>query len=94
MEMSAPELSASMKPYTPVVSDRVKAYGLSAYLRPGLGNCTKIVDKVSLGHTDTSITKGEDFVLLVGGDANKELLLGVEYGGVGEGGIADFVQGI
>ena len=59
-----------------------------------LGDSTEVVDHIGLGHTDTSITDGEDLVLLVGGDTNVEILLGVELGGVGKRGIADFVEGI
>ena len=44
------------------------------YLRAGLRDRTKVVDEVSLGHTDTRITNGEDLVLLVGDDANVEVL--------------------
>jgi hypothetical protein len=65
-----------------------------AHLRARLGDGTEVVDHVGLGHTDASITDGEDLILLVGGDANVQFLLGVELTGVGEGGVADFVEGI
>ena len=64
------------------------------YLCSGLGDGTKVVDEVSFGHTNTGIPDGEDLVLLVWGDADVKILLGVEDGGVGEGGVADLVEGI
>ena len=64
------------------------------YLRAGLGDRTKVVDKVSLGHTDTGIADGEDLVLLVGGDADEEILARVKDGGVSERCITDLVEGI
>lgn len=57
----------------------------STDLGTGLGDSTQIVDEVGLGHTDTSITNGENLVLLVRGDADVELLAGVKNGGVGQG---------
>ena len=67
---------------------------MNAYLCARLGNCAKVVDQVSLGHADTGVADGEELVLLVGDDADVQLLLGVEDGGVGEGGVADFVESI
>ena len=64
------------------------------YLSSRLGNGTKVVDEVSLGHTNTSITDAKDLVFFIGSDANVEILLAVEDGRVCEGLIADFVQGI
>ena len=64
------------------------------YLCSGLGDGTKVVDEVSLGHTNTGIADGKDLVLVVGGDADVEVLSAVEDGGVGEGSITDFVNGI
>ena len=64
------------------------------YLCSGLGDGTKVVDEVSLGHANTGIANGEDLALLVRDDADVQLLFGVENGGVGEGGVADFVEGI
>lgn len=74
------------------ISSRVES--LHEGLGARLGDSTKVVDEVSLGHANTRVTESEDFVLLVGNDADEELLLGVEDGGVGEGGITDFVEGI
>ena len=64
------------------------------YLRAGLGNGTKVVDEVGLGHADTGIADGEDLVLLVGRDADVKILARVKDGGVREGRIADLVKGI
>ena len=64
------------------------------YLCSGLGDGTKVVDEVGLGHTDTGIDDGEDFVLLVGDDLNDKILARVKDGWVGEGRITDFVEGI
>ena len=66
----------------------------STHLCTGLGDGTKVVDKVSLGHTDTRVTDGKSLRLLIGNDSDEELLLGVEDGGVGERCIADLVEGI
>ena len=62
------------------------------YLCSGLGDGTKVVDKIGLGHTDTRVDDGENLVLLVGDDPDAELLSGIEDGGVGKGGIADLVE--
>lgn len=97
MEISAPELSASMKPYEKLSQYKVKgAYSQlkQTYLGTRLGDCAKVVNKVGLGHTHTGITDGENLVLLVGSDADVEILARLEDGGVGEGRIADFVEGI
>jgi hypothetical protein len=64
------------------------------YLRPGLGNGTKVIDHISLGHADATIAKGEDLIFLVWGYANEELLLGLENGGISEGGVANLVKSI
>ncbi len=62
------------------------------YLRAGLGDGTEVVDEVGLGHADTGIDDGENLVLLVGDDADIEVLAGVKDRGVGEGCIADLVE--
>jgi hypothetical protein len=64
------------------------------YLRPGLGNGTKVIDHIGLGHADATIAEGEDLIFLVWGYANEELLLGLENGGLSEGGVANFVKSI
>lgn len=62
------------------------------YLRPGLGNGTKVVDHVGLGHADAAVADSENLIIFVRNYTNEELLLGLKDRGVGEGGIANFVQ--
>lgn len=64
------------------------------YLGTGLGDGTQVVDEVCFGHTDTGITDGEELILLVGRDADAELLAGVKSGRIGQGCITDFVEGV
>jgi hypothetical protein len=64
------------------------------YLRPGLGNGTKVIDHISLGHADATIAEGEDLIFFVWDYANEELLLGLESGGISEGGVANLVKSI
>jgi hypothetical protein len=64
------------------------------YLCPGLGDGTKVVDHVSLGHADAAIAKGEDLIFFVWCHADEEILLGIEDGGISEGGVANFVNSI
>lgn len=64
------------------------------YLGSGLGNGTKIVDHVSLGHTDTGIPDTEELVFFVGTDSDAKVLFRVEDGRVGQGRVTDFVEGI
>lgn len=59
-----------------------------------LGDSTEVVNKVGLGHTDTSIPDGEGTFLLVGDDTDVQVLLRVKLRGVGEGGVSDLVEGI
>lgn len=59
-----------------------------------LCNSTEIVHQVRLGHTHTRITDGERTLLLVGSDADVELLLSVELRRVGKGRVADLVKRI
>ena len=42
-------------------------------LSTGLGNRTKLVDKVGLGHADIGIVNGENFVLLVRSETARAL---------------------
>ena len=65
-----------------------------ANLGAGLGDGTKVVDEVGLGHADTSIASGEDLVLLVGCDTDVEVLAGVEDRGLGKRRIANFIESI
>ena len=59
-----------------------------------LGDGAKIVDEVRLRHTNTGITKGKNFVLLVGSNANVKVTAGVEDRRLSERCIADFIEGI
>ena len=45
------------------------------YLRPRLGNGTEVIDHVSLGHTDTTVTEAEHLVFFVRDYTNEKLLL-------------------
>jgi hypothetical protein len=51
-------------------------------------------EKGQLRTSDTRVADGEGSVGLVGGDADEEVLLRVELARVGEGGVADLVEGI
>lgn len=51
---------------------------LKTYFCARLGDGPEVVDHVGLGHTNTGITDGKDFVLLVRDDADVELLLRVQ----------------
>jgi hypothetical protein len=64
------------------------------YLGARLGDGTKVVDEVGLGHTNTRVADGERLLLLVRGDADVELLLGLELRRVGEGRIPDLVESV
>ena len=59
-----------------------------------LGNGTKVVDQIGLGHTNTSVSEGKDLVLLVRNDADIELLLVFKRSRVCERRVADFVKSI
>ena len=64
------------------------------YLRAGLGDGTKVVDEVRLGHADTIVAQREHLLLLVRRDADEELGLRFERRRVGEGLVADLVERI
>jgi len=64
------------------------------YLGTRLGDRTKVVDEISLGHTDTGIADGEDLVVLVGNDPDVQLPLSLEDRGLGQRCIANFVESI
>ena len=64
------------------------------YLCPRLGDGTKVVDHISLGHADATVADGEDVIFFVWGYANKEFLLRLEDRGVSEGGVANLVKSI
>ena len=62
--------------------------------RARLGDCSQIVDEISLGHTDTGVRDVQHVVVLVSLDLDAELLRGVQHRFVGEGEQADLVQGV
>ena len=64
------------------------------YLRPGLGNGTKVIDHISLGHADATIAEAENIIFFVRGYTNEEILLRLKNGGICEGGVANLVKGI
>ena len=68
--------------------------GLHEALGSGLGDGTKVVDEVGLGHANAGILNGEGVVGLVGDELDVEVGLGVQDGRVREGLVADLVQGI
>lgn len=70
------------------------AEGLHEGLGAGLGDGADVVDEVGLGHADTGVADGEAVVLLVRGDADVELLFGLEHRGVGERIVAHLVERI
>ena len=65
-----------------------------AHLGAGLGDGTEDVDHVGLGHADTGVADEECFVLLVGRDADVELLLSLERRRVSQRLVADLVERI
>ena len=65
-----------------------------AHLGARLGDGTEVVDHIGLGHADTGVADGERLVLLVGRDADVELLLSLERGRVSQRLVADLVERI
>ena len=68
--------------------------GLHELLGAGTGDRTEVVDKVGLGHTDTSVLDGEGLVCLIRNDVETEVLVGVELARVRKGLVADLVKRI
>jgi hypothetical protein len=64
------------------------------YFGTRLGDRSKVVNQVGLGHTNTSITDRESLVLLVRGDTDEKLLACVEDRGIGQRRVSDFIEGI
>mmetsp|Transcript_22345 Transcript_22345/g.44750 ORF Transcript_22345/g.44750 Transcript_22345/m.44750 type:complete len:398 (-) Transcript_22345:262-1455(-) len=60
-------------------------------LGPGLGDGSKIIDEVGLGHADAAVFDGQSVVGLVGDELDLQFWLGVQDGGVGETLVADLV---
>ena len=70
--MSAPELSASIKPCDTVCEENdANETAETMYLCAGLGNGTKVVDHVSLGHANAAVTDGEDLIFFIWDDPNE-----------------------
>ncbi|KAH9394529.1 hypothetical protein TYRP_004582 [Tyrophagus putrescentiae] len=65
--------------------------GLHERLGARLGNGAEVVDQVGLGHADASVDDGESLFILVGDDANVEVLDLRDLSWVGERLVADFV---
>jgi len=74
------------------VSTRLKE--LHERLGSRLGNCTEVVDKIGLGHTDSSVSNGEGLGNLVRDDFDFKLWLGLEKGFIGQGLVTNLVEGI
>lgn len=70
------------------------AHGLHEGLGPGLSNCSKIVDKIGLGHSDSGVNDGQCVAALIGNNVDEELGLRVEDSPVGQRVVTDFVKGI
>merc|ERR1719506_1165031 len=68
--------------------------GLHEGLGAGLGDGSKVVDHVRLGHTDTGVGKGEGVVRFVASDVDEEVLLGLEELRVGKALVTDLVESI
>merc|ERR1712137_1087573 len=68
--------------------------GLHELLGTGTGDRTEVVDKIGLGHTDTSVLDGEGLVGLIGDDVETEVLVRVELARVRKGLVADLVKRI
>jgi hypothetical protein len=64
------------------------------YLGARFGDGTKVVDHVSLGHSDATVADTESLVLFVRDDSNEKILFGFESRRIGEGGIANFIESI
>ncbi len=64
------------------------------YFCTGLGDGTEVVDHVSLGHANATVTEGKGLVFFVWDDANEKLLLGIEYRRFGERSVANFIESI
>lgn len=78
MLMSAPDERASMKAFVPDLAI-VPNCAADQQLCVDEDENTYVVDKVSLGHTDTSIPNAKNLVLSVRSEANVEFLLAVEH---------------
>jgi len=58
------------------------------------GDGSKVVDHVSLGHTDTGVDEGQGLGVHVRNNLDVKLLLSIEFAGVSQGLVPDLVQSI
>ena len=68
--------------------------GLHEGFGPRLGDGSQVVDQIGLGHTDSRVLDGEGLGLFVLDDFDAQVLSGVQFRRVGQGLVADLVQGI
>jgi hypothetical protein len=68
--------------------------GLHKSLGTGLGNGTEVVDKVSLGHTNTRILNGKGLVSLVRDQANFHCGVAIQNRGVSETHVTNLIKSI
>lgn len=59
-----------------------------------LGNSTQIVDEVSFGHANASVDKGKGALMFVGDDVYLEVLSTVQFGGLCQAFISDFIKSL
>ena len=59
-----------------------------------LGDGAQVVDEVGLGHADASVYECDGALGFVGNDVNLEVFPRVQFGGVCETFIADFIQSL
>ena len=68
--------------------------GKKTNLSSRLGDGTKVVNHISLGHANTGILDSQGLGLLVGDDVDAQFLAGIELARVGQGLVADLVESI
>lgn len=68
--------------------------GLHEGLGARFGDGAEVVHEVGLGHADAAVFDGQRVVGLVGDELDLQLGLRIEDGRIGEGLIADFIEGI
>mmetsp|Transcript_1825 Transcript_1825/g.3298 ORF Transcript_1825/g.3298 Transcript_1825/m.3298 type:complete len:301 (+) Transcript_1825:1307-2209(+) len=68
--------------------------GFHESLSSGLGNSSKVIDKISLGHTNTRVFNSKSVVGLISNQLDLHLRLGLEYGRVRERLVADFIKSV
>mmetsp|Transcript_7886 Transcript_7886/g.12463 ORF Transcript_7886/g.12463 Transcript_7886/m.12463 type:complete len:309 (+) Transcript_7886:1284-2210(+) len=68
--------------------------GLHEGLGSGLGNGSKVIDQIGLGHTDSSILNGKRVVGFVGDELDLKLRFDIQDGGVGQRLVTNLIQSI